>query len=72
MGFTGIAVALLAYLNPILSIVSGVFFASLEIGSIRLAFFLGIPANLSAALQGLILIFLLMGEFFRKRIERYD
>ena len=72
VGFTGIAVALLAYLNPILSIVSGLFFASLEIGSIRLAFILGIPANLSAAIQGLILIFLLIGEFLKKRVERYD
>ena len=72
LGYSAISTALLATLNPFLTIISGLFFAIIESGNTRIAYILGVPASLSAILEGLILVFVLFSEVARRRLEQYD
>jgi simple sugar transport system permease protein len=71
-GYTSISVGRLAYINPIYCIITGFFFAILRAGSVRLSYVYDIPANLSSILQGVILLFVIMSEFLRWRLRKYD
>ncbi len=71
LGYSAISTALLANLSPLLSIVSGIFFAVLESGSTRIAYILGVPGSLSSILEGLILLFVLLSEVVRRRLRQH-
>ena len=72
-GFTAIIVAWLAKLNPLYAIVSGLFFAGIIVGGDAIQISLGLPAATVQIVNGTLLIFLIMGDFFLKneiRIQR--
>jgi ABC-type uncharacterized transport system permease subunit len=69
-GFTAIIVAWLGRLNPLLAIASGVFFAGIIVGGVELQISFGLPAATVEVFNGVILIFLIMGDYFlRHKIE---
>lgn len=63
-GFTAIIVAWLSRLNPMFVIVSGMFFAGIEVGGDAIQLSLGLPAATVEVFNGVILVFLIMGEYF--------
>ena len=65
-GFTAIIVAWLAKLNPVLTLVSGIFLAGILVGSDAIQISLGLPAATVEIVNGTLLIFLIMGDFFLK------
>ncbi|MBA7653742.1 hypothetical protein ES703_61602 [subsurface metagenome] len=68
-GFTAIIVAWLAKLNPLAAIVSGLFFAGLLVGGDAIQISLGLPAASVQIFNGILLFFLIMGDFFlRQRV----
>ena len=72
-GFSGIIVAWLGRLNPLLVIVSGFFLAGIIVGGDAIQMSLGLPAATVQIFNGLILVFLITGEFFlrhRLRIRK--
>ena len=64
VGFTGITVAWLSHLHPVIMIMVAFFIAILERGSIRIQTTFMIPATISSVLIGIILFFMLACEFF--------
>jgi simple sugar transport system permease protein len=64
VGFTAIIVAWLAQLNPIMILVVSFLFAVLEKGSSVMQSTFGISTYCADVLQGIILFFVLAGEFF--------
>jgi simple sugar transport system permease protein len=70
-GYTGIIVAMLAELNPLLTILTAFFFGGLINGSIKLVTSIGVPTALIYAMQAIILLFILTARVFsRYRIRR--
>lgn len=72
-GFTAIIVAWLARLNPSFTIISGLFFAGIIVGGDAIQISMGMPAATVDVFNGMILVFLIMGDFFishRVRIRR--
>jgi general nucleoside transport system permease protein len=65
-GFTAIIVAWLGKLNPVLTIISGFFFAGILVGGDAIKLTLGLPAATVQVFNGTILIFLIIGDFFLK------
>ncbi|MCF6246653.1 MAG: ABC transporter permease [Desulfobacula sp.] len=65
-GFTAIIVAWLAKLNPLYAIVSGIFFAGILVGGDAVQISLGLPAATVDIVNGTLLIFLIMGDYFLK------
>lgn len=65
-GFTAIIVAWLAKLNPVLTLVSGVFFAGILVGGDAIQISLGLPAATVNIVNGILLVFLIMGDYFLK------
>jgi len=63
-GFTAIIVAWLARLNPAYTIVSGIFFAGVIVGGDAIQISMGMPAATVDVFNGMILVFLIMGDFF--------
>ena len=63
-GFTAIIVAWLAKLNPLYAIVSGIFFAGILVGGDAIQISLGLPAATVEIVNGTLLIFLIMGDYF--------
>jgi simple sugar transport system permease protein len=63
-GFTAIIVAWLAKLNPLYTIISGVFFAGILVGGDAIQISLGLPAATVNIVNGTLLIFLIMGDYF--------
>ena len=63
-GFTAIIVAWLAKLNPLFTIVSGLFFAGIIVGGDAIQISLGMPAATVEIVNGILLIFLIMGDYF--------
>jgi simple sugar transport system permease protein len=69
LGFTAIIVAWLARLNPGFVLISGFFFAGIIVGGDAIQISMGLPAATVNVFNGLILLFLIMGDFFtRNRI----
>lgn len=66
-GFTAIAVALLAGLNPLGVIVTGVLFGALETGASALQRDAGVPATLVSVIEALIILAVLATEPMRPR-----
>lgn len=74
-GFTAIIVAWLAKLNPLYAIGSGLFFAGILVGGDAIQMSLGLPAATVHIVNGTLLVFLIMGDFFIKNkvtIQRTD
>ncbi|MBI9104126.1 MAG: ABC transporter permease [Spirochaetales bacterium] len=68
-GFTAIIVAWLAKLNPLMTIFSGLFFAGILVGGDAIQISLNLPAATVEVFNGILLFFLIMGDFFtRNRI----
>ncbi len=65
-GFTAIIVAWLAKLNPLLVLVSGFFFAGILVGGDAIQISLGFPAATVNVFNGIILFFLIGGDYFLK------
>lgn len=69
-GFTAIIVAWLARLNPAFVPISAVFFAGITVGGDAIQIALNLPAATVEVFNGLILFFLIVGEFFlRNRVR---
>jgi len=66
-GFTGIAVALLARLDPLGTIATGLLFASLEAGAGGLQREAGVPAVLVYLIEAVIIIVVLLSDAFARR-----
>lgn len=66
LGFTAIIVAWLAKLNPGFVIISGFFFAGILVGGDAIQISMGLPAATVNVFNGLILMFLIMGDFFSR------
>jgi simple sugar transport system permease protein len=66
-GYTGIAVALLAGLNPLWAIVSALFLAVLNVGANSMQRAIGIPVALVWVIQGFILLSLLARGALKRR-----
>ncbi len=70
-GFTGIAIALLAGLDPISTLFSAVSFGGLINGSLNMETASGVPVSIVYALQAFVLLFYLVAEIASKyRIVR--
>ncbi len=65
-GFTAIIVAWLAKLNPLYTIFSGIFFAGIMVGGDAIQISLGLPAATVNIVNGTLLVFLIMGDYFLK------
>jgi len=63
-GYTAIIVAWLAQLNPILAIVSAIFFGGILVGGDIIQTNLGFPSATINAFNGFILILAMIGNFF--------
>ena len=63
-GYTAIIVAWLARLNPLAAVVSGLFFAGILVGGDAIQISLGLPAATVNVFNGVLLFFLIMGEYF--------
>jgi general nucleoside transport system permease protein len=66
-GFTGIAVALLARLNPLGTIATGLLFGALEAGAGGLQREAGVPAVLVYLIEAVIIIVVLLSDAFAQR-----
>lgn len=63
-GFTAVIVAWLGKLNPLLTILSGIFFAGIVVGGDAIQISLGLPAATVQVFNGTILVFLIVGDYF--------
>lgn len=70
-GFTAIIVAWLAKLNPLGAVVSGLLFAGILVGGDAIQISLGLPAATVQVFNGVLLFFLIMGDFFVNRRLRF-
>jgi len=72
-GYTGIIIAMLAGLEPLLVIVAAIFFGGLINGAFFLQVTTGVPAALIQAIQAIVLLFLLSSQaIIRYRIRRVE
>ncbi len=69
-GFTGIIVARLAGLDPRFVPLAALFFAGIIVGGDSIQIALGLPAATVQVFQGVILMFLIIGEYFTKTRPR--
>lgn len=63
-GFTAIIVAWLARLHPSYTIISGLFFAGVIVGGDAIQVSMGMPAATVNVFNSIMLVFLIMGDFF--------
>jgi len=66
-GFTGIAVALLARLDPLATVATGLLFAALEAGASAMQREAGVPAVVVAVVEAVIIIAVLLADVLRRR-----
>ena len=71
-GFTAIIVAWLGRLNPAFAIFSGLFFAGIIVGGDAIQMSMNLPAATVNVFNGLILVFLIMGDFFLSHRVRFQ
>jgi len=62
-GYTGIVVAFLAGLNPLVCLLVGFFFGALQISAVAVQI-TGVPSQVAMMIQGSIMLFVIAGEFF--------
>ena len=68
IGFTAIAVALLAGNQPIATLLSGFILAALDVGANAMQIRAGVPIEVVKIIQGLVILFVVGREFFNRRI----
>lgn len=69
-GYTGIVIAFLAALNPLVVLIVGFLFGALQISAVAVQV-VGVPSQVATMIQGSIMLFVIAGEFFtRYRIVR--
>jgi simple sugar transport system permease protein len=69
-GFNGIVTALFGQLNPILSIPASVLFGALLVGANQMQRAVQVPSALVIALNGLVVVFVVSSEIWRRRRQR--
>jgi len=69
-GFNGIVVALFAGLHPLWAIPSSLLFGGMLVGANALQRALQVPSALVIALNGLIVVFVVSSDYFRRRSQR--
>jgi len=69
-GFAGIIVAWLAKLNPLACLISGVFLAGILVGGDAIQISLGLPAATVQVFNGVILFFVIAGDYLLKNRVR--
>lgn len=71
-GFTAIAVAILAGLNPLGVVATGIFFAALEVGAIAMQRDAGVPSVWASVIEALIILVFIAGVAVRARVANAD
>lgn len=69
-GFNGIVAALFGQLHPLGTIPASIFFGALLVGANKMQRVVQIPSALIIALNGLVVIFVVSSEYWRKRRQR--
>jgi len=69
-GFNGIVAALFGQLHPILSIPASILFGALLVGANSMQRVVQVPSALVTALNGLVVVFVVSSEIWRKRRQR--
>ncbi|MEM1666146.1 MAG: ABC transporter permease [Nitrososphaerota archaeon] len=69
-GYTGIAVALLGYLNPLLIALTSFFLGGIINGSMTMHRMAQIPVGMAGIIQALIIIFILTGYFVEDKLSK--
>jgi len=69
-GFNGIVAALFGQLHPILAIPASVLFGALLVGANKMQRMVQVPSALVIALNGLVVVFVVSSEIWRKRRQR--
>jgi len=69
-GFNGIVAALFGQLHPILTIPASILFGGLLVGANAMQRVVQIPSALITALNGLVVVFVVSSEFWRKKRQR--
>ncbi len=64
-GYTGIVIAYLAYLNPLVVLIVAFLFGALQISAVAVQI-IGVPSQISLMIQGSIMLFVIAGEFFNR------
>ena len=64
-GYTAIVIAYLSRLNPFLVVIVSVLFGGLQ-NSTAYVQSLGVPSQIATMMQGVIMIFVIAGEFFQR------
>ena len=64
-GYTGIVIAYLAALNPLVVIIVGILFGALQISAVAVQV-TGVPSQIATMIQGSIMLFVIAGEFFNR------
>lgn len=69
-GFNGIVAALFGQLHPILTIPASILFGGLLVGANAMQRIVQVPSALITALNGLVVVFVVSSEVFRRRAQR--
>jgi simple sugar transport system permease protein len=69
-GFNGIVAALFGQLHPILSIPASILFGALLVGANKMQRMVQVPSALVTALNGLVVVFVVSSEIWRRRRQR--
>ena len=69
-GFNGIVVALFGQLHPLGAIPASIFFGALLVGANKMQRVMQVPSALITALNGLVVVFVVSSEFWRKKRQR--
>ena len=64
-GYTGIVIAYLAALNPLVVVIVGILFGALQISAVAVQI-TGVPSQIATMIQGSIMLFVIAGEFFNR------
>lgn len=64
-GYTGIVIAFLAGLNPLVVLLVGFLFGALQISAVAVQL-TGVPSQVATMIQGSIMLFVVAGEFFNR------
>ena len=64
-GYTGIVIAYLSRLNPLVVVIVSILFAGLQNSSATVQV-LGVPAQIATMIQGSVMIFVIAGDFFQR------
>jgi len=70
-GYLGIGVALLASLNPVVSVLSALLFAILDVGGITMQAVTGVPSEIAEVMSAIIVIVILVRPLLVKVISRW-